>query len=289
MVVASHHQLVHHESRSAPIEGEALTVVDALEKAHHFVLGCPNLMIAVDHKPLLKVFGDRSLDAIPNPRLRNRKENTLRYRFQITHIPGIRHVAADTISRNPVGDASHLSLPDDAAPAYDNCSQTMPHHSFLMTNRSQPETENSTLNYSEEDFLGEIGSITWNDVRVATDTDSSMINLVDLIENGFPKAKDDLPSELRPYHQYRDKLTTFDGVALYNDRIIIPPSLRNNVLQALHSAHQGVSQMCSRADASFFWPSMTSSISEMRMRCIPCNRISPSQPSAPPTLPLQPQ
>ena len=34
---------------------------------------------------------------------------------------------------------------------------------------------------------------------------------------------------------------------------------------------------------------MTSSISEMRMRCIPCNRIAPSQPSAPPTPPLQPQ
>ncbi|GFO24082.1 retrovirus-related pol polyprotein from transposon opus [Plakobranchus ocellatus] len=98
----------------APIEGEALAVVDALEKIRHFVLGCPNRIIAVDHRPLLKVFGDRSLEAIPNPRLRNLKEKTLKYRFHITHIPGIRHVAADTISRNPVGAANHLSLPDDA-------------------------------------------------------------------------------------------------------------------------------------------------------------------------------
>ena len=57
------------ESRYAPIEGEALAVADALKKARYFVLGCNDLIIAVDHKPLLKVFGDRSLDDIPNSRL----------------------------------------------------------------------------------------------------------------------------------------------------------------------------------------------------------------------------
>ena len=81
------------ESRYAPIEGEALAVADALDKARHFVLGCNNLMIAVDHKPLLKIFGDRSLDQISNPRLRNLKENTLRYHFKMVHIPGVKNRA----------------------------------------------------------------------------------------------------------------------------------------------------------------------------------------------------
>ena len=51
-----------------------------------FILGCNNLVIAVDHKPLLKIFGDRSLDQISNPRLRNLKEKTLRYHFRMVHI-----------------------------------------------------------------------------------------------------------------------------------------------------------------------------------------------------------
>ena len=55
-----------------------------------------------------------------------------------------------------------------------------------------------------------------------------------------------------------------------------PPSLRNKILKALHSAHQGISQMYSRADASFFWPGMTSAISEMCIRCAACNRNAPS-------------
>ena len=57
----------------APVEGEALAVADALDKARHFVLGCSDLQIAVDHKPPLKLFGDRSLEDISNTRLRNLK------------------------------------------------------------------------------------------------------------------------------------------------------------------------------------------------------------------------
>ena len=103
------------ESRYAPIEGEALAVADALNKAHYFVLGCANLIVAIAHKPLLKMLGDRSLEDIPNARLRNLKEKTLRYKFRMCHIPGAKHKAPDATSRNPTGDSQHakLELPDD--------------------------------------------------------------------------------------------------------------------------------------------------------------------------------
>ena len=55
------------ESRYAPIEGEALAVADALGKARYFVLGCDNLIVAVDHKPLLKILADTALDDVPTP------------------------------------------------------------------------------------------------------------------------------------------------------------------------------------------------------------------------------
>ena len=58
------------EPRYAPVEGEALAVADALDKTRFFVL-----IIAVYHKPLLKVFGGRYLNEISNARLRNIKEN----------------------------------------------------------------------------------------------------------------------------------------------------------------------------------------------------------------------
>ena len=60
-------RLMHStESRYAPIKGEVLAVASDLDKTGHFVLGYKNLTIAVDHRPLLKIFGDRFLDQISN-------------------------------------------------------------------------------------------------------------------------------------------------------------------------------------------------------------------------------
>ena len=279
------------ESRYAPVEGEALAVIDALDKARHFVIGCSDLIVAVDHKPLLKIFGDRSLNDIPNPRLRNLKEKSLRYRFRVVHIPGIRHAAADAVSRHPVGKPEPLSLPDDVAilhaPSDQHCQPELP-HDFLVATRIHAEDTAQVCTQTSSAPLDLIKSISWDDVRLATASDSSFSPLLDIIEHGFPDLRNDLPNDLRQYHQFRDGLASFDGVALYNDRIVIPPSLRSPVLQALHSAHQGVSQMCSRAESSFFWPGMTPAITAMRERCSPCNRMAPSQPSAPPTPPTNP-
>ena len=65
------------ESRYAPVEGEALAVVVALYKTRYFVLGCEQLTVATDHKPLLKVLGDRQLCEMENPRLTNLKEKAM--------------------------------------------------------------------------------------------------------------------------------------------------------------------------------------------------------------------
>ena len=281
------------ESRYAPIEGMALAVVDALEKARHFVLGCSDLIVAVDHKPLLKTFGDRSLDDIPNPRLRNLKEKSLRYRFRVVHIPGVRHAAADAISRHPVGDPTPLSLPDDIATVIDP-SDPLNHlglpHDFLVAIRTHVENTAEVCTQETSQPIEVIRSVTWDDVSQATTSDPSMLKLLEFIEDGFPKLRNELPPDLCQFYQFRHCLTSFDGVALYNDRIpiVISPSLRDRILHILHAAHQGISQMCSRAESSFFWPGMNPAIIAMHEHCNSCNRMAPSQPSAPPTPPITP-
>ena len=272
------------ESRYAPIEGEALAVVDALDKARHFTLGCSDLIVAVDHKPLLKTLGDRCLDDIPNPRLRNLKEKSLRYRFRVVHIPGLRHAAADAVSRKPVSDPTTLTLPDDVA----SVSPELPRFFLSAIRTHEQDSTTQVCTQTDPAPTEVVKSLTWDDIRMATNSDPTMIALGSTIEDGFPENKTSLAPDLRPYHQFRDSLTTFDGVILYHDRVVIPPSLRDQVLHSLHSAHQGVSQMCSRAENSFFWPGMTPAITEMRARCQSCNRMAPSQPSAPPTPPVNP-
>ena len=65
------------ESRYAPVEGEALALAWGLEHSRIFTLGCNDLLVAVDHQPLLGIFNDRELSSIKNPRLQSIKESTL--------------------------------------------------------------------------------------------------------------------------------------------------------------------------------------------------------------------
>ena len=271
------------ESRYAPIEGEALAVVDALDKTRFFVLGCENLIIAVDHKPLLKVLGNRTLDEISNARLRNLKEKTLRYKFRMIYTPGAKHKAADAMSRYPTGpnNPEMLVLEDDVT-------QNDVRRSFLAGIRQVDQhnygedVDNETI-WSASYALSNLSSVTWDRVRHATASDLNMNLLLSTIEAGIPKYRHELPPALREYHQYREHLYSVDGVIIYKDRVVIPPCLRDDVLIALHAAHQGVTSMTSRAEASIFWPGITPAIIATRAQCAHCNRIAPSQPSAPPT------
>lgn len=250
------------ETRYAPVEGEALAVAEALNKARYFVLGCDKLTIAVDHKPLLKIFGDRSLEDIPNPRLRNLKEKTLAFKFTMIHVPGIKHKAADAISRNPVSPANKLILNDDIASATENPTASP------LTTATEP-------------------VITLDKVRTATS--SELHDLTALIEAGFPSNRSDMPEELREYFPLKNELSTEDGIIYYKDRVIIPPSLRDNILETIHSAHQGTNTMTSRASASVYWPGITPAIAAKRASCSHCNRNAPSNPSAPPEDPPIPK
>ena len=64
--------------------------------------------------------------------------------------------------------------------------------------------DSSEVCAGDDTHLG-LSSLTWNDVRIATSSDTSMNKLLELVEHGFPHAKNDLPQELRAYHQYIDK------------------------------------------------------------------------------------
>ena len=88
------------------------------------------------------------------------------------------------------------------------------------------------------------------EVRVATSSDADINLLLAAIESGIPKYRHEMAQSIREYHQFRDELYSVDGVVIYKDPVVIPPSLRNEVLTSLHAAHQGVTSMTARADRS---------------------------------------
>jgi len=98
------------EQRNAAIEGEALAVAWGLEQTRYFTEGCDDLVVVTDHKPLVKIFGDRTLDEISNSSLFRLKQRTLPWRFRVAHLPGTSNHAADATSRYPSPSGSDDSL-----------------------------------------------------------------------------------------------------------------------------------------------------------------------------------
>ncbi len=111
---------------------------------------------------------------------------------------------------------------------------------------------------------------------VATAADGPLQELTLIIEDGPPARRNQMPPSIRDYFPFVETLSNIDGVICRGNRIIIPTSLRPTRLNALHAAHQGVSRMTARAEASLFWPGITKDITAARNGCATCNSNTPN-------------
>jgi len=265
------------------VEGEALAVAWSLEDSKFFTLGCNNLHIQTDHRPLVKLFGDRTLDEIDNRRLINLKEKTMAWRFEIHHVPGRSIPAPDATSRSPHDRSSNETLGDDESD-WSNASTAL--GAIRMVH--EVDDMEMCIVAAARSSLPIMQAVTWERVRDETSRDIHLLQLIEMAENGFPASPQLLSPQLLPYWRFRDELSVVDGVLMYGLRAVIPPKLRDEVCAHLHSAHQGVSQMNNRASECVFWPGITSDIQAARTRCSTCDINAPSQAKMPPADPFIP-
>lgn len=253
LVFAGSKALNNAESRYAPIEGEALAVAHGLEKSRMFTLGCRDLTVVTDHKPLTRILNDRSLDAISNPRVFKFKERTLPFQYRIVHVPGgsTAMKTADAMSRHPTTESGPVDDVDRTAKAFA---------------------------VSQGDA---IESVTWEAVDGAAAVDAECLSLVRLILDGFPDTKSSLPPELQRYWGMREEMYVIGNVPFKGRKMLIPERLRPQVLDGLHAANQGVTGMLANARDRFFWPGLDAAIQQLRLQCRRCNETAPSQPAEP--------
>jgi hypothetical protein len=120
-------------------------------------------------------------------------------------------------------------------------------------------------------------AISWEKIMMATHSDVGMQLLLEAVKAGFPDHARNNHATVASFWNFREGLSVLEGVVLYQDRVVVPPSLCDGVLRTLHSAHQGVSCMEAQARSVVFWPGMTAAIKATRDSCGPCNRSAPSQ------------
>ena len=248
------------ETKYSPTEGEALAVAWSLEHAKMFVLGCKNLIISTDHKPLEGILRDRHLSTIANPRILNMKQRTLQFHFKVKYNPGKWHRGPDALSRNPAPTGTKSLV-------------------FGLFSVDESKVDEMHTEIIQEKIASILTTSSELDQAALSDKDYNL--LFTTVKDGFPTTKDELEPSLKSFWNVRHRLSIESPLVMLEERIVIPNILKAKILKNLHIAHQGVNSMLGRANSSIYWPGMAADIRNTRYNCQKCNEIAPSQPKEP--------
>ena len=110
------------------------------------------------------------------------------------------------------------------------------------------------------------------EIKVETQKDKTMISLQNTIMQGWPNERSSTPHELYPYWNIRDELSAYQGLVLKGSKIVIPPTMRKEILTKIHAGHQGRDKCKQRARQVVFRPRSNSDINNMVDTCETCQR-----------------
>ncbi|XP_044181741.1 uncharacterized protein K02A2.6-like [Acropora millepora] len=134
---------------------------------------------------------------------------------------------------------------------------------------------------------------TVQEIRTEASTDPEQKALRTFVETGWPNDKASVPVLIHPHWSVRHELTIHDGLLFKQDRVVIPSSLRSNIIRKLHTAHRGTEFTLRNARSCVFWPGINSQIEDICKNCNTCAQHARQHPREPlnpypvPTLPWQ--
>ena len=227
------------ERNYSQIEREALSVIFGCEKFRKYILG-NKIIIRNDHKPLLNLFAhDSGVPLNCSARLQRWKLRLSQYTYKFQYCKGIDNVNSDFLSRFPLNETSTVNEPYEVIFAI-NSLENMP--------------------------------ITCEDIKNVTNKDKILCVLKQYIRTGFPC---NVIPELSSFKNMSKELSIVNECIMFRNRVFIPESLRNAVLNQLHEFHPGISGMKSLCRSLIWYQGIENDIINLVKNCKQCvNQLS---------------
>ena len=241
--------LVGPELHYAQLEKELLAVVFATNKFHQYIYG-KEIDAQTDHKPLEVIMKKPIGNA--TARVQRMMLKLQRYSIKLVYVPGKHLHVADALSRAYIEDEADCGFIDDIEVMVHSVTQNFPGSSERL-----------------------------EQIRCATAEDATLQRLYQVVMNGWPELRRSIPEDVRPYWNMRDEMSTSDGLLFAGERIVIPESMRQEMLQILHEPHMGMEKTKSRARTAIFWPGMSRAIEDTVAKCSTCLHFARSNPKEP--------
>ena len=124
--------------------------------------------------------------------------------------------------------------------------------------------EDESVNLHVMAIESEDGDLNIVKVHEALMEDPVSVLLGDLILNAWPESCKDFDQELKPYWIHCFNLSIVDGIILLGeDCIVVPVSLCEQFLKALHYTHQGINKTLVRVRSHAYWPGIAHDVLQL--------------------------
>ena len=117
-------------------------------------------------------------------------------------------------------------------------------------------------------------------IQAAQEENPTCILLKKHCLEGWP-SKQKLKGEISKYLHTASELSICEGLILRNSRIVIPKASQKDILQKLHSGHQGINKCKRRAAQSVWWPGLNKDLETMVSNCYTCCKMQSQQDAIP--------
>ncbi|MCG8429678.1 MAG: hypothetical protein MJA29_00665, partial [Candidatus Omnitrophica bacterium] len=227
------------------LEREALATIFGMEKFHYFLYG-KKFTLQTDQKPLSSIFRKHLVDV--SPRIQRLVVRSLPYTFDCQWVPGKDIPLADALSRN---------ISTDKLLQMENLGIRLPILAVNLVLRN-------VRNYHSDGILVSI--------REETGKDELLKAVMKYTSEGWPDDKSQLKQidGILTFWKLREELSIEDGIVIKGNKILIPPSLRMEMLEIVHEGHQGIEKCILKARESVYWPGYREDIKQMVEKCSIC-------------------
>ena len=228
------------ETRYAQTEKEALALTWVCERSWEYIVG-NSIYVETDHQPLVPLLTTHTLDQRP-PFIQRIRMRMMRFHFkQVTHVPGKKMYIADALSG--------LQTPGQAVTTVDD--EEMKAHVASVIS-SLPASDGRLQQIME-----------------AQEEDPVCRQIKTYCYEGWPD-KHLLKDAIKPYWHYKGELSVAQNMLLKGSRIVIPSSMRLEILNKIHVGHQGFSIYRKRAKSSLWWPGISRETQDLVQQCRKC-------------------
>ncbi|XP_054759959.2 uncharacterized protein K02A2.6-like [Lytechinus pictus] len=234
------------QSNYSNIERETLALVFGINRFHTYLFG-KEFTVVTDHRPLEMIW-KKPLRSAP-PRLQRLLIKVQGYRCQVKYRPGKDMILSDTLSR--------LSNPKEA--------RDVPLDVRVESICSEAED-------SHQIDLIYFGQHKRTELQRETANDPVLRSLWQIVNQGWSETIQELPTSLRQFWSYRDEIGVSHGVLFKGSQVIIPKTLRNDILRQLHLGHMGIESTRRLARETVFWPNINKDIDQLIKQCEPCQK-----------------